>query len=767
MSDRDVLMLVDDNGHVVEWHKPAEELFGRSPEEVRGLPVAALLRELASGDDGRHGPSAQWPSLRIRPLLRGTSVAWEVRTAGDVATEMDRAVLKAAFTQFPVGLHVLDDQLRVVRVNTATRAMRRASVDRLIGRHFFEVYGVEDPDAEEVIAREVLATGVPVINRLVRGSVRPGAGPPGIFSVTTMRMQNDRGDVLGLVVSAVDVTERERARLRLDILGAVRERVGRRLDVIDVCEEFVDAVVPAFSKIAVVEVVDEVIRGENPPLAPVDPEVPLRRVAFRGRMSAHPVGDIRHLPFGTPFTQALSDLEPRLVPIEEDSVWLAADPARAEAIRVSEAHSLLVVPLALRGEVFGVVSFYRQEQEDPFDEEDIALARDACAHTALCIDNARRYALERAIAATVQRRSLPQQPVDLTTVEISHLHLSGPEGGGAWFDAIPLSGARTALVVGEVAGRGMAAATAMGQLRTAVYSLAALDLGPDELLARLSDTAVRLAAERAALPAGDPLHRVPLTAGCSIAVYDPVDLTCTVARAGLPEPVVVHPDGACDTVSVPEGPVLAGSGDAPFATTTLALAEGSTLVMGTSAFADEALAPGGRLRALLEREAGQSVRDVCDALAYALGEEDLRDERLMLLARTRRLPADRVLTRELPDGPEAGPLARAATRRRLEHWRLEGDIASTAELVVSELVGNAVRYGTPPLSLRLIFDRVLTCEVSDAATSAPHVRHARTADETGRGLFIITSLAPNWGTRYHAQGKTVWAELPAEAPCEE
>jgi hypothetical protein len=353
--------------------------------------------------------------------------------------------------------------------------------------------------------------------------------------------------------------------------------------------------------------------------------------------------------------------------------------------------------------------------------------------------------------------------VDLTTVEISHLHLSGPEGGGAWFDAIPLSGARTALIVGEVAGRGMAAATAMGQLRTAVNSLAALDLGPDELLARLSDTAVRLAAERAALPAGDPLQRVPFTAGCSIAVYDPVDLTCTVARAGLPKPVIIRRDGACDTMSVPEGPVLAGPSDAPFATATVALAEGSTLLMGTSAFADESLAPCGRLRALLDRVAGQSVRDLCDALAYELGEEDPRDERLMLFARTRRLPADRVLARELPAGPEAAPLARAATRRRLEHWGVGGDLACTAELVVSELVGNAVRYGAPPLSLRLIFDRILTCEVSDAATSAPHVRHARTVDETGRGLFIITTLASNWGTRYRAQGKTVWAELPAGA----
>jgi anti-sigma regulatory factor (Ser/Thr protein kinase) len=339
-----------------------------------------------------------------------------------------------------------------------------------------------------------------------------------------------------------------------------------------------------------------------------------------------------------------------------------------------------------------------------------------CAHAALCIDNARRYMREWIIASTVQRRLLPQQPAPQTTVDISHLHLPGPEGGGAWFDLIPLPGARTALIVGDVAWQGMPAAVTMGLLRTAIHTLAALDLQPDELLARLSDTAARLAGAYAALPPLDPSHPEPLTTSCAIAIYDPIDLSCTIARAGLAEPVAVFPDGASAGLPVPAGPVLAGTSNAPFPATTVSLPEGSTLAMATPGLADEVLAPSGPLRPL-----------------------------------TCSLPAD----------PKAAPIARAAARRQLKVWGMDEETAFTNELIVSELVGNAVRYGTPPLQLRLILDRMLTCEVSDTATSAPLIKHARTVDETGRGLFIVASLADQWGTRYQAQGKTVWAEQPA------
>lgn len=763
MPHGDVLMIIDEGGRVTEWRRHAEKMFGWSAEEAVGQSVATLMRNVDTTDGWRWDAFFDVPPVLVKPELCGSSVVWRVCAAAEAVSQReDVAVLKAIFTQAPVGLHVLDDQLRVVRMNTVARGLRETTVGDLLGKRFTEAYELEDPEEELAVAQRVLESGEPVLNRLVRGVEAPGVRRRRIYSVSFVRLEGCHGNVLGLVASTVDVTERENAKKRLALLDAVRARVGRRLDVLAVCRELVDAVVPAFTGIAVVEVIEGVVGGEEPPPVPVPRDVPLRRTAFRGRISAYPVGDVRPLPCGTPYSGVLTDLRPRLIPIDEDSSWLAADPARADSIRQSGAHSLITAPLVLRGHALGVVSFYRHRQEAPFEEEDLQLASDVCAHAALCIDNARRYTRERTIAATLQRRFLPQQPDTPSSVEVCRMHLSGPEGGGAWFDTIALPGARTALVVGEVAGRGITAATTMGQLRTALHSLAVLDLGPDELLARVSDTAARLAAERAALPSGDPLHRERLTAGCAIAIYDPVDLTCTIARAGLPEPVALFPDGTSEALCVPPGPLLAGAGKAPFPATTFSLPEGATLAMATASIADEVLA--GRLRPLLDSAGTRSLPDLRDAIANALRHCRRTDETLLLLARTKALPADQVLTLALPADPEAAPIARAAARHQLEAWGMDEEAAFTNELIVSELVGNAVRYGAPPLQLRLIFDGMLTSEVSDSATSAPHVKHARTIDETGRGLFIVATLADQWGARYGDQGKTVWAQQPTGLP---
>ncbi|MER5686769.1 SpoIIE family protein phosphatase [Streptomyces sp. NPDC002205] len=759
MPSGDVLVLIDDSGRVVEWGRPAEELFGWSAEEAVGRSVAALMREVAAHGESRRGGFSDAAAVLVKPVLRGTSVMWQVLSAGDIMPAQDVAILKAVFTHSPVVLS-LDNQLRVVRMSTATGGLHDAPMGHLLGKHFTEAWELADPEEEAAVAQRVLESGEPVVNRLVRRVKAPGRPTRRIQSFSYFRLEDSHDRVLGLVASAVDVTERENAQNRLALLDTVRTRVGHRLNVGIVCRELVEAVVPAFADIADVEVIDDVIRGDEPPPVPVHRDVPLRRTAFQGPIAGQPVGVVRPLPTGTPFSDVLSDLRPRLVSIEEDSSWLAADPARAEVIRRSGSHSLIVAPLALRGHALGVVSFYRHQQEDPFEEEDVAAASAVCAHAALCIDNARQFMREWIVARTVQRRLLPQQPATHATVDISQLHLPAPESGGAWYDAIALPGARTALIVGDVAGKGIAAAITMGLLRTAIRTLAALDLQPDELLARLSDTAARLAAAYAELPPTAPLDREPLTAGCVIAIYDPVERTCTIARAGLPEPVAVLRDSTSVDLSVPPGPLLAEAGNAPFPATTVSLPEGSTLVMGTAALADEVLAPSGPLRPLLDGAGTRPLPDLCDDIAHALADGHRTGEALMLLARTKALPPDRVLTLSLPADPEAAPIARAAARHQLKAWGVDEETAYTTELIVSELVGNAVRYGAPPLQLRMIFEQMLTCEVSDTATSAPQVKHARTIDETGRGLFIIASLADQWGTRHQPQGKTVWAEQP-------
>ncbi|MFD5097580.1 GAP family protein [Streptomyces albidochromogenes] len=385
--------------------------------------------------------------------------------------ETAAAMLEALFTQSPVGLHLLDENLRVVRVNTATPVMRGVPPETLRGRPFSEMYGMVQDDATEALLHEVLLTGVPLTQRVVRARV--GGDPPQErhFEVTALRLEGAHRSVLGVGLTAADVTERERARVRNGVLGSVRRSVGRTLDPAVTGEELVEALVPEFADIAVVEVVDAVIRGDDPPVAPLPPGTPLMRTAFRsgrtGPPPAYPVGGVRRLPAPTPFTQALADLRPRVVPLNPAASWLSLDSPGTEAVRSSGAHSLLVVPLALRDAPLGIVSLYRTNDSWAFEDADLELAVELAAHTALCVDNARRYTREHTVAATVQRQLLPRRPESHTSLEAAYLSVTGGDPG-AWYDTIALSSARTALIIGTVSGNGLNSAATMGQLRTAI-----------------------------------------------------------------------------------------------------------------------------------------------------------------------------------------------------------------------------------------------------------------------------------------------------------
>lgn len=365
----------------------------------------------------------------------------------------------------------------------------------------------------------------------------------------------------------------------------------------------------------------------------------------------------------------------------------------------------------------------------------------------------RRLAHTREVALTLQEGLLPADLPESSAVRVCHRYVPADTDagvGGDWFDVIPLSGARVALVVGDVAGHGVEAAAMMGRLRTAVHTLADLDLAPDEVLVRMDDLVARLGEGRAGGEVG---------AGCLYLVYDPVSGLCTAARAGHPPPAIVAADGAVAFPDLPANPPL-GLGSTAFESTEFPVGEAAVIALYTDGLlglrrrdADEATA---RLTAALH-PAGRPLEDICDGVVAALVDGRADDDIALLLARTRVIDPAQVATWQFPAAPQAVAEARAAAGEKLREWNLE-ETAFLTELVVSELVTNAVTHACGPVGLRLVYDHALICEVSDASSTSPHLRHARLLDEGGRGLYLIAHLAKRWGTRHSPTGKTIWAE---------
>jgi anti-sigma regulatory factor (Ser/Thr protein kinase) len=437
------------------------------------------------------------------------------------------------------------------------------------------------------------------------------------------------------------------------------------------------------------------------------------------------------------------------------------EPLRAARIREFGMHSLVAVPMRARNTPLGLITFARTANPVSFGPDDVLLARELVARAAVCVDNARRYTREHAAAVTLQRSLLPPAVTGGTALEVASSYLpADPTGGvgGDWFDVIPLSGARVGLVVGDVVGHGISAAASMGRLRTAVQTLADMEMPPDELLAHLDDLVLRLSDEEAAAGEGDRASATFIGATCLYAVYDPVTRRCAMARAGHPPPVVVAPDGDASFPEIPAGPPL-GLGGLAFEAAEIELAENSFFGLYTNG-----LIEGGgdvergmtRLGEILARSE-EDLNTLCARAVQQLVPVPQPDDIALLLTRTHALGADHVVSWDVPADPAAVGDVRAQATRQVADWGL-AELAMTTELLVSELVTNAIRYAAPPIRLRLIRDTRLTCEVADGSSTAPRLRHARSTDEGGRGLFLVAQLSHRWGARYTGDGKVIWAE---------
>ncbi len=543
--------------------------------------------------------------------------------------------------------------------------------------------------------------------------------------------------------------------------GAVR-RIGGALDIEQMAPELVNILVPHFCNSAGLLMLESIVADAEQPQSPPSGLHLVRRLAVAhddadpGWDAAFPVGEILRYPPGTPYTRCLDGAKPVSEVLDDAAAaGLAAAWSRAPVARLLAGASLLLLPMIAGETLLGFFACARRLGFHRFDAYDVEIGMEFARRAALFVDSARRYSRERATALTLQRSMLPTGLSTPASVEVRHRYLPGSkliEVGGDWYESIALPGGRVALVVGDVAGHGVRAAVTMGRLRTAIKTLTMLELPAAETLQRLDDLMHELGEVE------------PHFATCVFAIYDTVDGTCEVACAGHLPPLLVAPGKAGEFLDVSPAPPL-GIGASPIRSRTLTVEDGSLLVMYTDGLVErrtEDIDTG--LRGLREMfTPGASERpldDLCrDALARAgVYDDHQRDDIALLIARLSRIDQERQVAWNLAAKLTAARRARSLIRRPLRRWGL-ADVIPTAELAVSELVTNAVRYAQGRIGLRLVLEGGLFCEVLDDSAALPRLRHAGEDDERGRGLQVVSQIAQRWGTRRTATGKVVWCEL--------
>ncbi|WP_405009398.1 SpoIIE family protein phosphatase [Kitasatospora sp. NBC_01539] len=779
-SHGEATLVVDEGARITACSPAAGALLGRAPAELCGRPVQDLLLPPGTpwpppaDDTARTGADAVLRHrdgfavavrLRIRPLHGPDGALALVHLAPTAAArhrEHERALLAALFGQTRIGLLVLDTDLRLVRANLTPQpdpARPGAGLDSVL----------LPADAAGIQARvaAVVATGEPFNDWVRPVRLRRDPGDERILSLSAMPMRDPAGRIVGALLSFADVTAQHTAQRRIDVIDEAARGIGRSLDVTRCAEELVAALVPAVADLASVDLTEVVLRGEEPGEFLID--APLRRAAVASADGTWP--EEVHPPGATIRVRAresdyLRSGLPRIADMGELRRAVAGQTDRERLLLPDGASSFLVLPLQARGLVLGALGLWRTADRPAFDADDATLVGEIGSRASLSIDNARRYTREHQLVQNLQESLLPRPLLDVGAAQTAGTYVpagTSAQISGVWFDAIPLSSARVAFVVGDARSNGLDATATMGRLRTAVRTLADLDLPPEELLTHLDDLALHLRADGLPQPVDGPT--------CLYAVYDPSDGTCTAASAGHRPPVVATPDGPAAPLALRPGPPL-GAGAAPFEPVSVDVPPGTLLALFTDGLLERAGADEDKAVRML----GDALRDAAQPAApvAGLGREVLTriltdppgTDLALLLARVRTLPEGSVLSREFPVDPAAVADARSTAAAQLTAWGLD-DLVFTTELIVSELVTNAIRYAGGPIVLRLIRDERLICEVSDPSQTQPRLRRARPTDEGGRGLFLIAQLTSRWGSRYTPDGKVIWTEqeiTAAEGP---
>ncbi|KOV56215.1 SpoIIE family protein phosphatase [Streptomyces sp. MMG1121] len=795
-ASTDAAAVISEHGIVVGWTRCATALLGYPAAEVVGGSAVGLVampedparlagiaercragngwsgRITARHRDGR----ALDVDVRVSASFRIGADECFLVSARERRTEwtMGRAVLDGFLTRAPVGMAVMDPQLRYVWLNDTLEHFGGVPREQRLGRRLSDLLPGLQAEALEGLMRKVFATGLPVTDYEYEGWSWADPHRRHAYSTSFFPLVDIDGTINGVCYMVQDVTERWHARQLLTLVNEAGTSIGRTLDVVRTAQELADFAVPRFADFVVVDLLEPVLSTEGhgawlPDAGPAPARPVMCRAALRSVREGCPeavarVGDT--VDFVPPPHDAnlLIGGEPLLIPVLDpsDELWVTREPLRAQRMREYGVHSLIAAPMRARNTVLGLTTFARSLNPVSFGTDEVLVARELVARAAVCVDNARRYTREHTAAVTLQRSLLPPTLSGGTALDVASSYLpADPSGGvgGDWFDVIPLSGARVGLVVGDVVGHGITAAASMGRLRTAVQTLAEMEMPPDELLAHLDDLVLRLSDEETAAGTAARATTGFIGATCLYAVYDPVTRRCAMARAGHPPPVVVAPDGHAGFPEIPAGPPL-GLGGMAFEATEIELAENSLLGLYTDGLVegpDHDMERGmARLVEVLAR-GEQDLDTLCTSAVQQLVPVPQPDDIALLLTRTHALGAGQAVSWDVPTDPAAVGDLRARATRQVREWGLD-ELALTTELVVSELVTNAIRYAAPPIRLRLLRDAHLTCEVSDSSSTAPRLRHARSTDEGGRGLFLVAQLALRWGARYTDQGKIIWAE---------
>ncbi|MFE7778376.1 SpoIIE family protein phosphatase [Streptomyces sp. NPDC057445] len=657
-------IVLDSEGRIALWSPQAEQLLGYTSQEALGEFAAQLLiadehldlvlqlfaQVMSSGESWagvfpvKHKDGGtRLLEMRNMRLQDEHGSYYALGLAAEQATlrrvERDLALSVRLVDQSPIGLAVVDGDLRYVAVNAALERINGIPAAEQIGRPAGGTLPFRDDGTIEAAMRKVLETGTPLLDRQVVGRIPSDPGTEQAWSVSLYRLEDPGGRILGVAASVVDVTDRhqaartaERARHRLSLVADASVRIGTTLDLRETARELADVAVPELADIAAVDVLDSAVQGRREEI-PAGGQALIRALAVSAVdptpavRAADPPGELARYDSDRLVTKCVQTGQPVVVTHvgEDDLRSIARDDESAELLAQAGVHSYLAVPLIARGEVLGALDLKRFRNPLPFDSDDVLLASELAARAAVCIDNARWYQQQRNTALTLQRSLLPQQPPPVVGLDVaSRYQPAGAAGevGGDWFDILPLSGDRTALVVGDVMGSGINAATAMGQLRTATRTLSVLDLDPAQVLRHLDAITIGLES---------------YIATCLYALYDPHRGQCTIATAGHLPPVLVRPGSPPRLLELPTGAPL-GVGGVPFRAVTVDLEPGDRLVLYTDGLVEtrdqdidvrlEVL-----LRLLDDPQPG--LEETCDRLLDSLRRGTGQDDVALLIARVR------------------------------------------------------------------------------------------------------------------------------------